>query len=44
MKKTGLSDVVDALETMEPEIKVPEAIRVRAKQAVDRMLAVPRDG
>jgi quinolinate synthase len=43
MKKTGLQDILSALENMQPEIKVPEQIRVRAKQALDRMLAVPRD-
>jgi len=42
MKKTGLPDVLHALETMSPAVTVPEDIRVRAKQAVDRMLAVPR--
>ncbi len=41
MKKTGLSHVFDALETMSPVVTVPEQIRVRAKRAVDRMLAVP---
>jgi quinolinate synthase len=43
MKKTGLSEIAEALEKMEPVVKVPEAIRIRAKQAVDRMLAIPRD-
>jgi quinolinate synthase len=43
MKKTGLSEIAEALEKMQPVVKVPEAIRVRAKQAVDRMLAIPRD-
>jgi quinolinate synthase len=43
MKKTGLPDVLRALENMQPEIKVPEEIRIRARQALDRMLAVPRD-
>ncbi|MBW2033545.1 MAG: quinolinate synthase NadA [Deltaproteobacteria bacterium] len=41
MKKTGLMDVLRALEILEPEVKVPEEIRVRAKTAVDRMLAIP---
>jgi quinolinate synthase len=41
MKKTGLQDIVNALENLAPEIKVPESVRVKAKDAVDRMLAVP---
>lgn len=43
MKLTRLEDVVRALETMAPVIKVPEDVRVRALTAVERMLAVPRD-
>ena len=43
MKKIQLPDVVNALVTMSPVIRVPEDIRVRAKTAVDTMLAVPRD-
>ncbi len=43
MKLTELTDVIRALETLEPEVKVPEDIRVRALAAVERMLAVPRD-
>jgi quinolinate synthase len=43
MKKTGLLEIVQALERMDPVVKVPEEIQIRAKQAVDRMLAVPRD-
>ena len=39
MKKITLEKVLWALEDMQPEIKVPEEIRVRAKTAVDRMLA-----
>jgi quinolinate synthase len=42
MKKIGLGDILKSLETMEPEVKVPEKIRIRAKNAVDRMLAIPR--
>jgi quinolinate synthase len=41
MKKTALNDVLAALETLSPEIRVPDDIRVRAKGAVDRMLAIP---
>jgi quinolinate synthase len=40
MKKIKLEHVLWALEDMKPEVKVPEEIRVRAKTAVDRMLAV----
>ncbi len=43
MKKTGLEDVLRALETEEPVVRVPEDIRVRALRAVERMMAVPRD-
>ncbi len=43
MKVTTLEDVYDALVEMKEEITVDEDIRVKAKQALDRMLAVPRD-
>ncbi|SNB47194.1 quinolinate synthetase [Geobacter sp. DSM 9736] len=43
MKLTSLEDVLDALKTMNPVVKVPEEIRKPAKSALDRMLAVPRD-
>jgi quinolinate synthase len=43
MKKNALSDIVHALETLTPVIKVPEGIRIPALRAVDRMMAVPRD-
>jgi len=42
MKRTGLKEVLAALEKMEPVVKVPEEVRTRAKGAVDRMLAIPR--
>jgi quinolinate synthase len=38
MKRTKLESVVNALEKMRHVIKVPEDIRVPAKQALDRML------
>jgi quinolinate synthase len=38
MKRTQLSDVLRALQTMTYEVKVPEDVRVRAFEAVDRML------
>jgi quinolinate synthase len=43
MKKNSLEDIVKALETITPVIKVPEDIRLPALKAVERMLAVPRD-
>ena len=43
MKKNSLEDVINALETLTPVIKVPEEIRIPALRAVDRMMAVPRD-
>lgn len=43
MKLTSLEDIREALTTMAPVVKVPEEIRVPAKRALDRMLAIPRD-
>lgn len=43
MKLTSLEDVLESLRTMEPVVKVPEEIRIQAKRALDRMLAIPRD-
>jgi len=43
MKLTSLEDVLESLQTMQPVVKVPEEIRVPAKRALDRMLAIPRD-
>lgn len=43
MKLTSLEDIHTALETMQPVVRVAEEIRIRAKQALDRMIAVPRD-
>ena len=43
MKLTSLEDVRDTLVTLRPRITVPADIRERAKLALDRMLAVPRD-
>lgn len=40
MKRTKLTSVLHALETMQHIIKVPEEIRVPAKRALDRMLAI----
>ena len=43
MKLTSLEDVLESLRTMQPVVKVPEEIRIPAKHALDRMLAIPRD-
>lgn len=40
MKKTGLDDIVRALETLGPRVTVPEEIRLRALSAVERMIAI----
>jgi quinolinate synthase len=40
MKLITLEKVLQSLETLTPEVKVPEAIRVKAKACVDRMLAI----
>jgi quinolinate synthase len=40
MKLITLDKVLRSLETLTPEVKVPEEIRVKAKAAVDRMLAI----
>jgi quinolinate synthase len=40
MKKTSLKTLLNALEHMEHVVKIPESIRLPAKQAVDRMLAL----
>jgi quinolinate synthase len=38
MKLITVEKILASLETLEPEVKVPEGIRVKAKAAVDRML------
>lgn len=43
MKLTSLEDVLQALQTMSPQVTVPEEVRILARVALDRMLAVPRD-
>lgn len=40
MKRITLEKMLKSLETMSPQIKVPEDIRVKARAAVDRMLAI----
>jgi len=43
MKLTSLEDVLYSLQTLSPVVTVSEEIRIKAKAALDRMLAVPRD-
>ena len=43
MKLTALEDVLHSLETLSPRITVPPAVAARAKVALERMLAIPRD-
>ncbi len=43
MKLTTLEDVLESLQGMTNVVTVPEAIRVKAASALDKMLAVPRD-
>ena len=43
MKRITLDDVIKALKENHHQISVPEEIRKPALQAVERMLAVPRD-
>jgi len=40
MKKTNLSLILQALQTLEPRVSVQEETAVRAKRAIERMLAV----
>jgi quinolinate synthase len=43
MKLTSLEDILYSLQTLSPVVTVPENIRIKARQSLDRMLAVPRD-
>jgi len=43
MKLITLEKVLWSLEDMDPEVKVPEGIRLRAKAAVDKMLKIGRE-
>ena len=43
MKLITLEDVAESLRTMKNVVTVPEPIRIKAKSALDKMLAVPRD-
>jgi quinolinate synthase len=42
MKRISLENIYDALRDMKHEVSVPEDVRVRAKAAIDSMLALPR--
>ena len=42
MKRITLENIYDSLMTGEYEVTIPEDVRVRAKQAIDAMLALPR--
>jgi quinolinate synthase len=43
MKIITLKDIRDSLVSLSPVVRVPEAVRLKAKAALDAMLAVPRD-
>ncbi len=43
MKRITLEGIYDALVEMKHEVTVPEEVRVRAKRAIDRMLALPKE-
>jgi quinolinate synthase len=42
MKRISLENIYDALKDMKHVVEVPEEIRVRAKAAIDAMLALPK--
>jgi quinolinate synthase len=43
MKRITLEAIYDALVEMKHEVIIPEDVRLRAKRAIDRMLALPRE-
>jgi quinolinate synthase len=43
MKLTALEDVLKSLQTLSPRITVPDEVREKARVALERMLAIPRD-
>jgi quinolinate synthase len=42
MKRITLEGIYDSLVEMKHEVLIPEDVRVRAEQAIDRMLALPK--
>ena len=42
MKRITLENILDCLIDMEHEVKIEESVRVKAKQAIDAMLALPK--
>jgi len=43
MKRITLEGIYDALKEMKHEVTIPEGVRVRAKRAIDAMLALPKE-
>ncbi|MCL4716504.1 MAG: quinolinate synthase NadA [Hyphomonadaceae bacterium] len=43
MKRITLEGIYDALADMQHEVTIPEDVRVRAKKAIDAMLALPKE-
>jgi quinolinate synthase len=43
MKRITLEGIYDALANMQHEVLIPEDVRVRAKQAIQRMLDLPKE-
>jgi len=43
MKRITLEGIYDALANMQHEVTIPEDVRVRAKRAIDAMLALPKE-
>jgi quinolinate synthase len=43
MKRITLEAIYDSLAEMKTEVTIPEDVRVRAKLAIDRMLALPKE-
>jgi len=43
MKRITLEGIYDALANMQHEVTIPEDVRVRAKKAIDAMLALPKE-
>jgi quinolinate synthase len=40
MKRITLANIYDALDTLEPRIEIDPAVAVKARQAVERMIAI----